>query len=174
MAQPVIPVKAKLFIGILTNSDVNLYKAERILEKRFGRIDYCSMKMPFTHTEYYSSIGTNLFRIFFSFEKLIKREKIVKIKLYTNRLEKKLSGQDRRSINIDPGYLTLSNVFLASCKDFFHRMYISKGVYLENEYRYVGRNLKPWDWTYPDYRKQEYIDYFLAMRRIYYKQIRDR
>ncbi len=172
MAEPAIPPKAKLFTGIIVESEELLSEAEKILQKKYGNIDFKTMNIPFVHTEYYKNIGSNLFRIFISFEKLIKRDDIVKIKLFTNTLEKKLSKNEKRKINIDPGYLTLSNVYLASCKDFFHRVYLSKGVYLENEYRYVERLFQPWEWTYPDYKKTEYLNFFYNIRNIYYKQLK--
>ena len=174
MTEPSIPQKAKLFISIITGSDDFLDSAQKKLDKKYGDIDFSTTKITFTHTEYYSSLGSNLFRVFFSFQKLIKREEIVKIKLFTNKLEYRISGKEKRLINIDPGYLTLSNVFLATCKDYFHRVYLSKGVYLENEYRYVAKRLEPWDWTYPDYRRPEHINFFYNIRKIYYNQLKNR
>lgn len=171
MAEPVRPAKAKLFIGILFSSEETLYRVEKKLRKKYGEIDHRTDYIPFSHTEYYSRINSNLFKVIFSFNKLVKREEIVKIKLYTNSLEKKMSENSKRSVNIDPGYLTLSNVFLASCKDYFHRVYLGRGVYLENEYKYVAKKFEPWDWTYPDYKKAQYINFFHEVRRIYHKQM---
>lgn len=173
MAEPVIPKKAKLFAGIITASGELALSAEAALVKKYGDIDFKTAKIPFVHTEYYGGMGRDLFRVFFSFRKLVRREDIVAIKLLTNRLEKKLSGRDKRTVNIDPGYLTLSNVFLASCKEYFHRAYIGEGVYLENEYRFVARRYEPWDWTYPDYRSREYLDFFHGVRRLYAQQLKD-
>ncbi|TAL38864.1 MAG: DUF4416 family protein [Spirochaetes bacterium] len=174
MSEPVIPTRAKLFMGLLVNSDLVLERTEFLLQKKYGEIDFKTVKMPFDHTEYYSKIGKNLFRVFLSFKKLVRREDIVKIKLYANGLEKKLSEKDNRRVNIDPGYLTLSNVYLATCKEFFHRVYLREGVYLENEYRYVARRFEPWDWTYPDYRKQESVQFFYNIRVIYARQLKER
>jgi hypothetical protein len=172
MAEPVLPPKAKLFTGIIYLSEESLSAAEKTLIKKYGEIDFRTNKIPFSHTDYYSDMGSNLNRVFFSFKKLIPREKISDIKLFTNRLEKKVSGKDKRRINIDPGYMTLSNVFLASCKDFFHRVYLRDGVFLENEYRYVGREYKFWEWTYPDYKKFDYLEFFYGMRKIYKNQLK--
>lgn len=174
MAEPSAPAKVKLFIGIIYGTEEILYKAEDILIKKYGLIDFKTMRIPFVNTDYYQNIGTNLSRVFLSFEKLINREKIVKIKLITNKIESKLSQpqKEKRKINIDPGYMTLSNVFLASCKDYFHRVYLGKGIYLENEYKYVEKRFQSWEWTYPDYKKQEYLSFFYNIRRIYYNQLR--
>ena len=117
-------------------------------------------------------MGPGLKKIILSFTKLINREDVVKIKLHTNKIESLISGKGPRIINIDPGYLTLSNVFLASCKEFYHRIYLGKGIYLENEYRYTSKQFHFWEWTYPDYKKQEYLDFFYAVRKRYHEQIK--
>ena len=172
MAEPSIPEKAKLFVGIISGDEKLIYHVQERLKKKFGDIDGYTSPIVFTHTTYYQKIGAVLYKVFYSFDKLVKREDIVKIKLYTNSLEKKFSPKGQRRVNIDPGYLTLSNVYLASCKDYFHRTYLSKGVYLENEYRYFDRQYRPWEWTYPDYKKKEYLDFFHNTRNTYYRQIR--
>jgi len=53
-------------------------------------------------------------------------------------------------------------------------VYVGKGVYVENEYRYVAKHYQPWEWTYPDYRKKEYLQFFETLRSIYYEQIKQR
>jgi hypothetical protein len=174
MAEPVIPQKAKLFIGIIFNSEEVMLKAKKKLVQKFGKVDSDTSYMPFSHTAYYKGIGSNLYKVFFSFEKLIPRDRLASIKLYTNAIEKNLSVKGKRIINIDPGYLTLSNVFLASCKEFFHRAYLGRGIYIENEYQFVNKEYICWDWTYPDYKKREYISYFHDLRKIYHGQIKGR
>ncbi|HOD13744.1 MAG TPA: DUF4416 family protein [Spirochaetota bacterium] len=171
MSEPVIPPRAKLFIGILFSSEEVLAAAEKPLMKKFGEIDFRTKSIPFIHTKYYSDMGAGQYKVFLSFKKLIRREDIVEIKLYTNKLEKRFSDNGVRKINIDPGYLTLSNVYLASCKEFFHRAYLRRGVYLENEYRYVAKRYQSWEWTYPDYQKPEYLYFFHEVRRLYHNQL---
>ena len=173
MAEVRIPVRAKLFVGMISGDEKLIYDAEERLRKKFGPIDVRSAAIPFTHTTYYQKIGAVLYRVFISFDKLVDREDIVKVKLFTNELEKKLSPKKVRKINIDPGYLTLSNVYLASCKEYFHRCYIGKGVYLENEYKFIDRRYQPWEWTYTDYQKGEYMEYFHRLRGVYYLQIKN-
>jgi hypothetical protein len=51
-------------------------------------------------------------------------------------------------------------------------VYLGKGVYLENEYKYVEKRFQSWEWTYPDYKKQEYLSFFYNIRRIYHNQLR--
>jgi len=171
MSEPIIPSKAKLFIGIIFSSGEILSSVERILVKKFGDIDFRTKNMPFSHTKYYSDMGSGLFKVLFSFKKLVRREDIVAVKLYTNKIEKRFSESRVRKVNIDPGYMTLSNVYLATCKEYFHRTYLGKGVYLENEYRYVAKRYQPWEWTYPDYQKPDYLFFFHEARRMYHNQL---
>jgi len=172
MSEPVIPARAKLFIGVLFSSEVILDAVEKALVKKFGGMDFRTKNIPFVHTRYYPDMGSAKFKVLFSFRRLIRREDIVEIKLYTNRLEKRFAENKTRNVNIDPGYLTLSNVYLATCRDFFHRTYLRKGVFLENEYRYVARRYQQWEWTCPDYQKPEYLYFFHEVRRMYHNQLR--
>ncbi|HRZ28597.1 MAG TPA: DUF4416 family protein [Spirochaetota bacterium] len=172
MAEPVIPPKAKLIAGLLCGRESLAGSAIAGLEARFGPVDLESAAMKFEHSDYYRDMGDDLKRSFISFERLIERDAIAGIKIFTNGLESSLSEGEHRLINIDPGYLTLSNLFLASCKEYYHRAYLSAGVYLENEYRYTGGRFVPWDWTYPDYRTPESLEFFHRVREKYHGQIR--
>lgn len=173
MAVPTKPDLVKLFIGILFQEEPVMKKALAFLNKKFGPFDLITTNIPFTNSHYYEDIGKKLCKVFVSCEKLIDREKIVNIKLYTNWVEQKVSGKNKkRKVNIDPGFMTLSNVFLASCKDFYHRAYLSKGVFIENEYMFKSKEYHFWEWTYPDYRKKEYLDFFYSLRKIYQNQLK--
>jgi len=112
-------------------------------------------------------MGKNLSRKFISFKHLIDPERLVSIKLFTNKLEEKFlwPGSSRRKINIDPGYLTLSKLILATTKDFSHRIYLGSGIYAEVTLRYLkNKGFQPWEWTYPDYRSKEYLEIFNQLR----------
>ncbi|MFC1670406.1 DUF4416 family protein [Spirochaetota bacterium] len=172
MSVPKIPQKAKLFIGILYGEDDLLIAIEKVLVKKFGDIDLNVKDIPFVHTEYYKEMGEGIKKAFFSFKKLIDRESIADIKIFTNKLEKQFTTGDKRRVNIDPGYLILSNVFLATCKMYYHRTYLKKGIYLENEYFYTDKHFEFWDWTYPDYKKKQYLDFFYETRKIYWEQLK--
>lgn len=174
MAEPTFPSPVKLFTGILFHHDTDLQTIREAFTEHYGSPDLETGPFPFKNTVYYSEIGTDLKKYFFSFDELIDRESIAEIKNFSNRLEKKMSKGSQRQVNIDPGYLTLSNVFLASCKDYYHRVYIGKGVFLENEYRYTDKNFRFWPWTYPDYQQKSYLDFFLQLRSLYHRQLKER
>ncbi len=82
------------------------------------------------------------------------------------------SNSTHRRINLDPGYLTLSKLVLATTKNFQHRIYLRKGIYAEITLKFKrGRGFEPWEWTYPDYKSKEYLNIFNHLREIYNRQI---
>jgi hypothetical protein len=165
------PYPAKLIVGFIFKDKIFYHKSRIILEKTFGKIDFESQILSFFHTDYYQKeIGSNLFRKFISFKKLIQIEQLSKIKVFTNKVENKLSLDSRRQINIDPGYLDMAKLVLASTKDYKHRIYLDRGIYAEITLFYQDKTFQPWEWTYPDYRTSDYIRIFNQIRQLYAQQ----
>jgi hypothetical protein len=169
----------KLIIGLIFQEEAALkqasacFKAEAILAHKFGKIDFSSPTLAFRHTDYYENeFGKNLKRRFISFSKLISIEKLAEIKNTTNKVEFRLSRNNRRLVNIDPGYLDLSKLILATTKDYKHRIGLGKGIYAEVTLFYQDKTFKPWEWTYRDYQTPEYISIFNQIREIYAAQIK--
>jgi hypothetical protein len=173
MGEIKIPNNVKLIVGMISCS-VNIFKnAEKKLKLKFGKIDFESEVLPFNHTDYYKKeFGENLLRKFLSFEKLIKPDELYNIKIFTNKLEKKTSIENKRRINLDPGYISLSKLILASTKDYYHRIYIKSGIYAEVTLHYKNKTFNSFQWTYPDYKTKEYIEIFNKIREIYHNQIK--
>ncbi|MCM8765583.1 MAG: DUF4416 family protein [Candidatus Omnitrophica bacterium] len=169
---PVKPVK--LISGMIFNQITILDKIKLTLEKKFGEIDWESEIFPFDKTDYYAEeMGRNLKRKFLSFKRLIPPDKIAEIKIFTNGLEKRFSQGGRRQINLDPGYITDSKLVLATTKNYYHRIYLKKGIYGEVTLYFRDRSFHHFEYTYPDYRTQEYINFFNQVRKIYLEQIRE-
>ena len=169
MGKITAPLQGKLIMGFIT-SDLQVFeKVKGLLEKRFGLIDYESNILDFNKTDYYEKeMGKFLKRRFCSFTKLILPDQLPSIKLYTNDLEKEVACKNgQRKINIDPGYLTSGKLVLATTKNQQHRVYLTGGIYAEVTLRFKKRSFIPWDWTYPDYRTDEYIETFNNIRKLY-------
>lgn len=165
----------KLIIGFIFKEEDILNKAETILERQFGKIDFTSQILLFGHTSYYEKeFGKDLKRRFISFKELISPCGLPKIKIITNKIEHKLSINKCRLINIDPGYLNLSKLVLASTKDYKHRIYLNKGIYAEVTLFYQNKAFQYWEWTYPDYKTAEYTTIFNEIREIYAEQIKNK
>ncbi len=175
MAQPSKPDKAKLFAGVLAASQEILPELKDKLEKLFGKTDLESETMAFDSTEYYEAeMGTGLWRKFYAFENLVEQESLVRAKLSTNRLEEEFSGMHgvKRPVNVDPGLLLPSKLILASCKNFSHRIYLGKGVYGEITLQYANGSFRILPWTFPDYRLEDYHEFFASVRQAYMRRLK--
>jgi hypothetical protein len=162
------PQKVELIIGLLSSDTAALARAGDSLRRIFGRTDFESPVMDFTHTRYYEEeMGKGLKRQFLGFEKLYGLKGLYRAKSRTNRLEKRFSRGGKRIVNIDPGYLDLAKVVLFSTKDYSHRIYLDKGIFAESTLFYKDKSFNPWPWTYPDYRTSAYIGIFNRIRDIY-------
>ena len=73
----------------------------------------------------------------------------------------------KRAVNIDPGYITEAKLVLASTKDYAHRIYLDKGICAEVTLYYKDGTFRWRDWTYMDYRTDDYIRIFNHIRNIY-------
>ncbi|MDD5236773.1 MAG: DUF4416 family protein [Candidatus Omnitrophica bacterium] len=173
MGKIAYPENVKLIIGLITNNPSAYEKVKKILARRFGKIDFESEGFEFGFTEYYEKeMGSGLKKYFLSFGRLIEPCAIAKIKIFTNSIEAKFALHSKRTINIDPGYLSLAKLVLATTKDYNHRIYLSRGIYAEVTLSYTGKTFQSYEWTYPDYKTQNYINTFNKIREIYYQQIK--
>jgi hypothetical protein len=162
----------KLVMGLLGREE-SLPGAETALRRRFGKTDYESRLIPFAWTDYYlAEMGPELLRKFLSFRRLIQPDRLAAIKLWTNEFEEELAVDGRRTVNLDPGYVDLAKLVLATHKDNAHRLPIGRGVFAEITLRFRrNREFEPWEWTYPDYRTPAYLSVFDEIRRLFKAQI---
>ena len=173
-----------LLVGIF-GWDTSLFEViARIMERKFGPICGRSELFDFTHTDYYTEeMGPNLKKIFYVFSRPIHPDELAAIKLYTRKLEARFSLKEteygrrnrewperRRQVNLDPGYLSLNKVVLASTKDYSHRLYLGKGIYGEVTLFFKNKTFTPFPWTYPDYKTLGYVNFFNEMRKICYNR----
>ncbi len=146
--------------------------AQTELAGRFGPIDAVGEVLPFDFTDYYEAeMGPNLMRKFVAFERLINPKELVSAKLFTNDLEETITerfGGRARTVNLDPGYISLSKLVLASTKDYSHRVYLGDGIFAEVTLHYARGRFNPWPWTYPDYKSEAYSRFFETIRKQYY------
>ncbi len=168
MGTPARPKPVKLIAGLLASGEGLLVRAKEALAAMYGPIDLESAPVPFTFTEYYNEeMGESIIRQYVSFEKLIAPQEIADIKLRTNALEREFAAAGKRKVNIDPGYLDLSKMVLATTKDATYRIYLGNGIYAQSTICYRDKTFEPWPWTYPDYKSVHAIGFFNQVREQY-------
>jgi hypothetical protein len=171
LGSPRIPTEAALFAGIIRADEIAPSRVENALEREFGRIILRSETYPFTESDYYDEeMGSPIWRSYLAFDRTIPMDGIAEIKRVSNKIEGEVFSRDgKRSVNIDPGYLTLGKVVLATTKDFGHRVYLREGIYAEITLRYSAgvKGFVPWEWTYRDYRREAALRFFNELRALY-------
>jgi hypothetical protein len=165
---PTKPDPVKLIIGLLYSDEILMQKALEILSKRYGKIDYTSDVFEFTITDYYvSEMGNPIFRCFVSFSRLIYPNEIADVKIKTNKIEKKLSDNGKRKVNLDPGYMDYDKVVLASAKYNGQKIYLDFGIWADLVLHYENSGFDPYPWSFPDFKQGMYNDVFLQIRQMY-------
>lgn len=166
------PKPVCIFSGLIYQPDLDLEKVILALKAGLGNIDYESPELEFEGTSYYEEeMGEMLKRKIIGFEKLIPRDKLRDIKLFTTALEKEFSHNGNRTVNIDPGYIAQEHVILATGKAFAHRPYIGKGVYADLTLLFRGEGFETLEWTYPDYGSPKMRELFKNIRDRYEKKL---
>ncbi len=168
MSLPQVPKPAKLIIGLILK-DTTLFEPLTVeLSAFYGPLDMVSAWMPFDYTSYYEpEMGAPLLRRMLTFKSLIRQSELPATKLTTNRLEESYSQNGKRRVNIDPGYLLLERLVLASGKNFSHRIYIGDGIYADLTLIYQHGAFVKLPWTYPDYADQPMLEFLLQVRSKY-------
>jgi len=171
------PKPVKLIVAILAADYHCLNIALEAIEGRFGKADFVSDVWAFDQTEYYKEqTGDKILRQFVSLEKLIDPGRLARIKLKTNRLERKLAaelgGHVSRPVNLDPGIIEPSKLILATTKNYSHRIYIGRKIYAEVTLFFDKGRWRCFEYTYPDYKQQCYFDFFEKVRTKLITQLR--
>jgi hypothetical protein len=170
MGKPQRPQPVKLIVGLLSGDVDLLLRARQLLTRRWGPVDLESDLWPFDTTDYYEpQMGPGLQRRFLSFAETVAPDRLLEIKHETNAVEQQIADQCLlpdipRPVNIDPGYIDLTKLVLATTKDRGHRVYLGHGIYAEVTLQFVGGAWQPLPWTYPDYRRPEYHAFFAQVR----------
>jgi hypothetical protein len=165
MGTPGIPKPVRFFTSVISRDEKEIDRVKERLTDFLGDIEGMTVPGPFLHTSYYGrEMGEGLLRCFFLFKPLLERERLGSIKLKTNEIEARLSVEGRRTVNIDPGYISLEQVVLATTKGFTHRLYLGDGIFGDLTLMFSDGTFRPLPWTYPDYGSSELISLFNAWR----------
>jgi hypothetical protein len=171
MGQPSPHSPALLLLAAFSRYDAALAWARRRAVEAWGSIALESPAFAFTETDYYeSTMGPGLKKAFFTFTTPFDPGELVRCKLLTNQWEAEYAAAaghpEPRPLNLDPGYLTLGKLVLASTKDFAHRIYLSEGIFAEVTLYYRHHVWQHHQYTFPDYRREDYQRFFSQCRQM--------
>ncbi len=143
--------------------------ARRRAEEHHGPVGLTSEAFAFDETDYYEpTMGAALRKQFFAFERLIDPAELVAIKRQTNTWETDYKAEsdhaEPRPLNLDPGYVSLGKLVLASTKDHAHRLYLADGIYAEITLHYQNKAWRHHNKTFKDYRRADYQAFFTKCR----------
>jgi hypothetical protein len=168
-----MPQPVKLIVSAFAPDDALLEEAHAAAVAEWGATDWESELLPFDHTTYYQrEFGLGLVRRMWAFERLIDPGTLAAIKVRSNELEGRWSVEGKRRVNLDPGYVSMAKLVLATTKNHGHRIYLGQGIYAEVTLRYRDGAFRPWPWSYPDYATEAYCRMFERIRRRYMEQLR--
>lgn len=161
----------KYFCGLIFNRAAAAESAIVRLQELMAAVDGCSAVIPFTVTDYYrAEMGEPLFRQFVSFREWQSPQRLPEFKIAAMQLEQRLSAAGKRTVNLDPGYLSDANVIIATAKNQYHRVPLSDGVYAHMEYTLKDGRIHFLPWTYPDFKTGAYLDFFALLLEAYRRE----
>ncbi|QGJ70927.1 DUF4416 domain-containing protein [Planctomycetales bacterium 10988] len=171
--QPVVPIYA-----VFSRYPEAIAWAKQRLEDTYGTITIESKPFIFVETSYYEhSMGSNLQKLLWALPKTMRSEELVERKHQSNAWEEEYreqaDHQEARPLNLDPGYVTLGKLVLASTKDHAHRIYMREGIYAEVTLHLRQGVWTSWPWTYPDYQRKEVHDFLTESRQWLRKSYRN-
>jgi len=166
-----------LFIAIMYSDEANFNKAKDELVEKYGNIKAESDSYDFNFTKYYEKeMGSDLKKKFIVFKKEISKEDLTEIKFFITEIEEKFSEKESpqlalrtenlptssskqacptpRTVNIDPGYLSSTELVLATWKGKDFKEKISEKVWVHKVLEFNGE-IKEFFHTFADYKIKE-------------------
>lgn len=140
------------------------------MAQHWSPVELVSDRFQFTETAYYQRLmGEPLQKQLVALAGDFDPARLADTKLTSNAWEDEYAQSqafpEARPLNIDPGYITPMKVVLASTKDRAHRIYLRDGIYAEECLYYHQHSWQARPWTYPDYLRADYHEFFERVRR---------
>jgi len=159
-----------LFVAAFAPNEAPIDWAKQRTESVFGPIELGSGPFRFDRfTDYYApSMGEVLVKRLWGFQRLMDPATLPDVKRLTNEWEAEYAANatelTARPLNLDPGYVDLGKLILASTKNHAHRIYLRDGIFAETTLIYTKKQWTPLPWTYPDYQSPEYHEFLNRCR----------
>ena len=165
--------REKLIVGVIYNDGEIYERAVAMLKAEFGEIDGESERFSFSRefSDYYDEeLGGEGQRVIFSFCDTVDPARQAEIKQKTNEMEKELSRDGNRLINLDPGFINHGRLMLATTKKAGFRIPLSDGIYTELTLFWAKGAWHKLPWSYRDYQSEKVQKFLTETRKRYLEQ----
>jgi hypothetical protein len=144
---------------------------ETALVRAFGEIALKSLPFAFDTSDYYApEMGEGLRRTWYAFRELCGADTVAETRLRTGEIESRFAIEGRRRVNLDPGYLDLGKLVLASLKEAPDKIYMGEGVWAHTCLRFRAGEFTAPDHSFPDFKDGRF-DFFMLEARELYKSL---
>lgn len=166
-------VKKVIYFNAILFGPVDIEPVKEIIESFLGPEILQTEIFSFEHTDYYNSkMILPLNKYFTSYNIIETPANLALYKRILVDIERAFSKDNKRTVNIDIGYLALEKIVLASTKNFSHRIYLGQGIYGDLQFLRLKNRYKPLDWTFPDYKQNFVLKFFENIRNFLLEQIK--
>jgi hypothetical protein len=164
---------AFLFFGAFAGALEILELVRDRVVGRYGPLHPSGVSPVFEFPEtvtYRKSMGTGLLRRFYVVLERWPQDGLAAVKKSAIEMEDEIAGlvagsvPVERPVNIDPGLINDRRIILATTKDRSHRIYRGGGVWEEVTLVWQDGAYRPLPWTYPDFARTDYHEFFAGFR----------
>lgn len=162
--------REKLIVGVIYNDPEIYDRAIEMLTDAFGPIEDESEHFSFSKefSSYYDEeIGGEGMRVILSFRDTVEPDRQAEIKKATNEMERQLSRDGNRLINLDPGFINHGRLMLATTKEAGFRIPLSDGIYTELTLFWARGAWQKLPWSYRDYQSERVQSFITRVRAKY-------
>jgi hypothetical protein len=160
---PVLPV-----CSCLTAEPSLLPGVESTLTRAFGPVALKSEPFPFDTSDYYrEEMGEPIERTWLCFRDLAGAEGLPEWRFATGRIEDAMTLGGKRRVNLDPGYLDLGKLVLASLKEAPDKIYLGRGVWAHTCLQYRFGGFEAPDHSFPDFKDGRFRPFMEEARALY-------
>jgi hypothetical protein len=141
-------------------------EVESALADAFGPVALRSRAWPFDVSDYYrDELGPEIVRVWYVFRDPCRPEALPDARWATEAIERRFAVEGRRRVNLDPGYLDLGKLVLASFKEAPDKIYLGRGVWAHTCLRYRNGGWEAPDHSFPDFRDRRYDAFMTEARK---------
>lgn len=155
---------ARFICGIILPAGEDFQPIREKLAALFGPLALENGPWPFDIAYYQKEMGGSLERYFVAAAGEYDPARLAADKIRSNDLEDEFRRDGIRQVNLDPGYLTVAQLVLASTKNNIQRVYLRDGIFAEVTLHWEKGGWQPFPWTYADYRSGIYDPFLSKVR----------